>query len=131
MTRRFFVYDTISGISGQDALKNLNNLNDNGLPNEQIEMVRYAKNMTLKIMLDTDINRPEAIFVPYLAIEKKKKKTNKILGEEDARFKNVFFISEYTMDTEGFWNLARTCFWMAFALMMILFLISTAIHSRQ
>ena len=42
MTRRFFVYDTISGISGQDALKNLDNLNDNGLPNEQIEMVRYA-----------------------------------------------------------------------------------------
>ena len=36
-------------------------------------MVRYAKNMTLKVMLDTAVDKPEAIFVPYLEIDYEEK----------------------------------------------------------
>lgn len=125
LTRRFMVFDTVSGIAGDNALQNLGNINDNGLPNKQIEMVRYAKNMTLNIMLDTDPAKPEAIFVPYLEISYEEKKTEEILEDETERHKHVFFISEYTMDTTGFWKMAKIVFWIVFALMMVLWLLST------
>ena len=125
LTRRFMVFDTVSGIAGDNALQNLGNINDNGLPNKQIEMVRYAKNMTLNIMLDTDPAKPEAIFVPYMEISYEEKKTEEILEDEAERHKHVFFISEYTMDTAGFWKMAKIVFWIVFVLMMVLWFLST------
>lgn len=34
LTRRFFLFDTVSGIEGDNALENLANINDNGERNE-------------------------------------------------------------------------------------------------
>ena len=130
LTRRFFIFDTVSGVSGDDALKNLGDMNDNGQRNEQIEVVRYAKNMTLRVMLDTAVDKPEAIFVPYLEIDYEEKSAEAIFKEDTAKFKDVFFVSEYTMDDSGFWRLARATFWTLLVILFILFLVMTAVHAR-
>lgn len=87
-------------------------------------MVRFAKNMTLNIMLDTDPQKPEAIFVPYLDISYEEKKTSIISSDESERHAHVLFVSEYTMDTTGFWRLAKIVFWIVFSLMLILLFIN-------
>jgi meckelin len=86
--------------------------------------------MTLKVMLDTAPDKPEAIFVPYLEIEYEEKATEAIFKEETAKFKDVYFISEYTMDDTGFWRLARATFWTLLIILLGLFFVMTAVHAR-
>jgi hypothetical protein len=81
-------------------------------------------------MLDTDINKPEAIFVPYLEIDYEEKTTEAIFKEDIAKLKDVFFISEYMMDDAGFWGLARATFWTLLVILLLLVIMMTAVHSR-
>jgi hypothetical protein len=53
--------------------------------------------MTLKVQLDMDKSKPEAIYVPFLEIDYEEKQTLAIFKEESAKFKTIHFISEYTM----------------------------------
>ena len=55
--RRFFLYDTVSGISATDGYK------DGATPDHY----RYAEEILLKVSLDE--NEPERIFQPYLQIK--------------------------------------------------------------
>lgn len=131
MTRRFFIFDTVSGVEGDNALQNLLDLNDNSERNTQIKVVRYAKNMTLNIQLDMDASRPEAIYVPYLEIDYEEKASEAIFENHEEKLKTVFFISEYTMEDSGFWKLARWTFWILFIVMVIIFTIVTYIYMGQ
>lgn len=131
MTRRFFIFDTISGVEGDNGLQNLENINDNGERNKQIKVVRYAKNMTLNIQLDMSADRPEAIYVPYLEIDYEEKATDAIIEEDGAKLKKIFFISEYTMEDSGFWKLARWTFWILFVIMIIIFTLVTYVYMGQ
>lgn len=128
LTRRFFIFDTVSGLEGAGALKRLANLNDNGERNEEITVVRYARNMTLKVELDMDPNFAEAIYVPYLEIEYEEKAADK-LDDDEAKYKDVYFISEYTMGHEGFVKLRRAIFFVLLVSMLLIWLALT--YSRM
>lgn len=92
LSRRFFMLDTLSGISG-------------GAPT----VVRYAKKVSLKIELDQD--QPEMIYPPYLEVEYQEKTVADIKASAVARFTQVEFIAENFMDPKGFWSLATSTFW--------------------
>lgn len=80
LTRRFFIYDTISGISSANGFEN----------GDVAQIVRYAKKITLKVQLDK--NEPEMIYPPYLEIQYQEKKTSEILGKQgqtSTRFTHV------------------------------------------
>lgn len=71
------------------------------------------------------LDKPEAIYVPYLEIDYEEKSTEAIFKEDAAKLKKVYFISEYTMDDAGFWKLASACFWVLFVIMTIIFVALT------
>jgi hypothetical protein len=111
LTRRFFVLDTKSGISNPGGF-------DSG---SNPEIVRYAKNITLKVELDTKVDQNEMIYPPHLEIEYEEKKTQDILSDvASAKLAEVSFVSENYMETAGFWSLCSTLFTV---LMIVLFLI--------
>lgn len=56
LVRRFFLFDTISGVEGQDAYIN----------GKVSTVIRYPKTITLKIKLDS--NQKEMIYTPMLII---------------------------------------------------------------
>ena len=102
MNRRFFLFDTLSGIENEGGF----------MANDPASIVRYAKNVTLKVTLDNnpDPSYTEMIYIPYVEIEYEEKQRELILESNDARMKRVTFMSEYFMDTSGFWKLCRTLF---------------------
>ena len=72
------------------------------------QYVRYAKTIKFKVSLDPD--NAEMLYVPYLEIEYRERRLNDIKTIDSLRFSNVQFVSEYMMDTSGFWGLARGLF---------------------
>ena len=93
LSRRFFLFDTLSGVDTEE---------------EDLIVVRYAKQITLKISLDTD--ELERIYPPYLEITYEEKPVDSINTAVSERFKEVEFYSEYIMDTSGFWKGVKTFF---------------------
>jgi len=87
--RRFFVYDTISGIEASDGFKNLANA----------KVVRYASKVRLAVELDPE--NEEKIIVPLLSITYEEMKTNLIT--EDTNVK-VSYLIEYYQSGAGFLN---------------------------
>lgn len=78
-TRRFFVYDTISGIDQVG-----------GYPRTTPNIVRWAADIKMKITLDPD--NEERIYAPYLEITYKEKAANLI--HSDTRT-SVRFVMDY------------------------------------
>lgn len=95
LVRRFFLYDTKSGIEGT-----------NGYINGQIStVVRYPQSMTIRINLD--INDDEMIFDPLLIITYRERSKTGVATNSLA---SVSFTAEYAMDTSHFWNTVRGLF---------------------
>lgn len=88
LTRRFFLFDTISGVNIEDWNK----------PNRVPLIVRYAKTFILKVNLDVSNN--EMINVPYLQIDYRERSGSYIA---DNSLTTVMFNTEYIMSTVSFW----------------------------
>ena len=107
LTRRFFLFDTVSGVE-----------------NNEIQVVRYAKDIKLKFTLDT--NNIEQIYVPYVDILYEEKSAEDIRKSSEEYTKEISFMSTYSMDTSDFWTSVRTVFIVLiiiFVLMVFMFCI--------
>jgi hypothetical protein len=113
LTRRFFIADTIGGIVETDGVAN------EAMPS----VVRYAKNMTLKFQLDNSPNQYEKIYMPYLEIEYEDKKIEELQNNQEKANVEIRFMSEYYMDTEGFWSFAYF-FFVTFMIIMSLIVVA-------
>lgn len=85
LARRFFVYDTISGISGAGYLAG-------GTPPEY---VRWAEELSLKV--EMDMTNPERIYRPYVAVRYKAAKVPSN-GFDSSTRSRVKFVVEYFSD---------------------------------
>jgi hypothetical protein len=85
LTRRFFLLDTKSGVEGTD----------NFVKGESSTVIRYAKEITLRIRLDP--NNPEMILPPILIIDYRERSKTMIASNSLAK---VSFRSEYQMNSD-------------------------------
>jgi len=89
LTRRFFMYDTISGIEEVNGFTNLSTPS----------IVRWASDVKLKTMLDPDVS--SNIYIPYLEITYSEKETTVIHTDTTTP---VSFQMIYSKDHERFWR---------------------------
>ena len=117
LTRRFFIFDTVSGIR---------ETNDNSgfLNREVAEVVRYPKSITLRVDLATDSStltaREESITTPLLMIDYRERPARNIEEDPLAR---VSFTAEYAMDTDAFWSNEYGLFIVAIVLCIVVVLV--------
>lgn len=121
LTTRFFVAETIGGIG------ELGGFAEGAMPS----VVRYAKNITLKLELDTNQNQNEKLFVPHLEIEYEDRKSSEVLKQDDMRITTVAFTSEYYMETSGFWSFANTFFTILIIAVAFLTMLQVFIRQRS
>jgi hypothetical protein len=95
LVRRFFIYDTKSGVEGSNSYKN------GGIST----VVRYPKTITLTVSLDS--SQDEMIFVPLLTIDYRERSKTYIASNSLA---SVSFTSEYYMDTTYYWQVTLGLF---------------------
>jgi hypothetical protein len=95
LVRRFFIYDTKSGIEGTNSYKN------GGIST----VVRYAKSISLTVSLDSSQN--EMIYRPLLTIDYRERSKTYIATNSLAA---VSFTSEYYMDTTYYWKVTQGLF---------------------
>lgn len=108
LNRRFFLFDTVTGIEEAGGFSTL----------EPASVVRYAKEITLVITLDSDTTKQEMIYTPYLRINYEEKTKDFIIVQND-KMKEIEFMAEYKMETSGFWGLCKTLFWILFGVMLL------------
>jgi hypothetical protein len=73
LNRRFFLFDTVTGIEQPGGFSTL----------AQSSVVRYAKNITLSVTLDSNRKFNEMIYTPYLEINYEEKQRELILLNND------------------------------------------------
>jgi len=95
LVRRFFMYDTISGIEENDMY----------LQGGVSSVVRYPKYIKLQLTLDPDF--PEMIFPPLLVIEYRERAKSVV---ESYSLAEVGLGVEYAMDTSQFWKVTKIMF---------------------
>ena len=117
LVRRFFLYDNVSGKEGTFAYTN----------NEETTVLRYARDIKLKVELMTE--EDHRIFIPLLTIEYRSRFTNYI-RETDSE-DDVTFDSEYTMDTDNFWEVATAVFITNSVLTFIIWVVRIYIWSKN
>jgi hypothetical protein len=93
--RRFFLFDTVSGVEGTNAY----------IQGKISNVIRYPKSITLRIKLDPD--NQEMIFTPLLIINYRERSQTTI---EEMSLSQVSFTAEYAMDTTAFWKVCKIVF---------------------
>lgn len=80
-----------------------------------------------------DPNIPEHIFVPVLDINYEALNVEDLENQPDSRYPQANFRTEYTMETDGFWEFAETIFWIVFSftLLIVLFKIYIAATAER
>jgi hypothetical protein len=91
LVRRFFVYDTVSGIT----------LPDGYTKDADPTIVRWASDIKVKITLDQ--TQKERIYTPYLDITYKE-------SSDRTKKTRVSFIMDYYQEMDYFWNQMLTAF---------------------
>lgn len=121
LVRRFFVIDTKSGIGNPGGFK----------LGSTPEIVRYAKELSIKVELDPNAEYNEMIFPPYIEVMYEEKRSSDILGSTaTGKLADISFKSEYFMETTGFWDLARTLFIILISFFVVIILVKIVIDSR-
>ena len=121
LVRRFFLFETLSGITTQGGY----------LEGAKPEVVRYAKGMKLKIRLDESDDNEEMIYPPYLEIDYEEKKVEEIEGAAVGEtLTTVTFVSEYSMDTGGFWGMAEVVFYILISLLGLIIITMICIQIK-
>jgi len=87
--RRFFIYDTVSGIDQPNGYKT----------NSTPRVVRWANSIKFKITLDS--TQPERIFTPYVEMVYRERMANMIHSTTKAK---VEFVMDYYQDMANFWK---------------------------
>lgn len=87
--RRFFIFDTISGIDTPNGYKS------GAIP----KVVRWASSIKFKITLD--LTSPEKIYTPYIEIVYRERQTNMIHSTTKAA---IEFVMDYYQDMTLFWK---------------------------
>ena len=95
LTRRFFLWDNISGYNGKSNY-DINNL----------EIFQYLSKVKLRFVLRSD--KEQEIYVPYLILTYKARKLTYINNTDSTA--SISFVTEYTMDTSRFWEIAEGIF---------------------
>lgn len=117
LTRRFFVYDTLMGIT------------TGSFPERSPPyFVRYAKSIKLMIALDMDPSRPEVIYPPYLEIDYESALTDQITQSLMSRQGYAAFTVEYSQELNGFWDLARGFFITLIVVLVLILLIVAFVY---
>jgi hypothetical protein len=70
------------------------------------------------------------ILPPYLEIDYEEKKTEEVLNSDSGKLAEISFVSEYFMQTTGFWQFASLFFWILMILMGIISVINLIIRAR-
>ena len=112
LTRRFFLFDTLSGIT----------IDDWGKPNATPLVIRYAKTFILKVNLD--LNNEEMINVPYLQIDYRERSAAYIAENS---LTDVFFNTEYILSTTEFWKGASAAFYVFMAIFVLILITVTCV----
>ena len=94
LTRRFFLFDSLSGLPEKTGTE---------WPVGTPVVIRYPKQMTMKISLIEEHEREEMIYLPYLEITYRERTKTYI---EERPLSEVSFATEYRLDTQRFWNSA-------------------------
>lgn len=121
LTRRFFIYDTKSGIEGTNGYTSGTTYGT---------YVRWLDKVKLVIELNT--NSEDSIFVPYVELEYRSKAKSFLSSDSTS---TVNFETVYTMDSGSFWLVAWIFFGIAFGVAMIMTIWKTYVwccrHPRQ
>lgn len=96
LVRRFFIYDNISGIEGENGYTS-------GIAPKIIQYLRSAK---IRFTLRSD--KEQRIYIPYLILNYRARETLYIDGTDSTD--HITFQSEYGMDTSKFWTIAKGIF---------------------
>lgn len=96
LTRRFFIYDNLSGISTEGGYET----------GARPEIVQYLNRAKLVFTLRSD--KEQQIYVPYLVLTYKSRLYTYVDTTDSTD--SVKFISEYGMDTSKFWKIAEGIF---------------------
>ena len=86
--------------------------------------------MSLKISLDSAAGYEEQIYRPYVEISYTEKKKDDILASDSGRNMAVKFVSEYFMDTSGFWSLARAVFIILLVVLIFTVLVMICVYLK-
>jgi len=80
----------------------------------------------LKVTLDRE--NLERIYPPYLEINYEEKRVENIRSDDvTQRLKTVSFTSEYIMETDGFWKVAKVFFWILIGIIGLIAIIKSCI----
>jgi meckelin len=95
LTRRFFIWDNISGY-------------DNKVKYEQknIDIIQYLQKVKLRFTLRSD--KEQQIYVPYLILTYRARRKDYLTEKDNTA--TVSFVTEYSMDTSKFWEIAQGIF---------------------
>ena len=96
LVRRFYIYDNVSGKEGNNAYED----------GKTTKVLSYPVSVKLRVELMTD--EDAKIYIPLLMINYRQRLVSYI--EEDGPEDNIDFVSEYTMDTDEFWQAATGIF---------------------
>jgi meckelin len=107
--RRFFIYDTISGIDTPNGYTT---------PGTIPRVVRWASTIKFKVTLED--SSPERIYTPYVEIEYRERMSNMIHEGTKAQ---VRFVMDYYLDLTNFWKQVL----IAFIIFQVIILIIVAI----
>lgn len=118
LVRRFFIFDTKSGVDGE-----------NGYINGKIStVVRYPKSITLRVKLDQfNKGNEEMIYTPLLIISYRERSQTII---QDLPLARATFTSEYAMDTTAFWNVIKIVFIVMNGIFLLLLIMRIIVWCR-
>jgi meckelin len=123
LTRRFFLFDTVSGIRETNE--------NTGFINRDIaEVVRYPKSITLQVGLDIsgDGGKEEKIYSPLLKIYYRERSARYIA---ENHLTTVSFTAEYSMDTSNFWSTEKAVFVCGAILAFVVLIIKSIVFCFQ
>jgi len=123
LTRRFFLFDTISGIEQAEY--------PNGIP----EIVRYPAKINLMVSLSqgTDLTSMERINVPVLKIEYKERSRSylEVKDKPQNQLADVQFVTEYRLEISDLWYRIKWAFFLSLILCLLLCVTITCCQQRR
>ncbi|CAG9329728.1 unnamed protein product [Blepharisma stoltei] len=117
LVRRFFIYDNVSGKVGTNAY----------IYGNDTTVLTYPKSIKLRVTLRTDAD--SKIYVPLLLIKYRTRLVNYI--EQEDKSSHLTFISEYTMNTSGFWKVALAIFIVTNFVLILIWLLKLYIWKKN
>lgn len=117
LTRRFFIYDTKSGLEGTDAYTSATSYGS---------YIRWLA--SIKFVVELDTSKSDSIYIPYVELEYNSKAKTFIPDSTQAE---VSFAAEYRMDPTDFWTVAWIFFGIANGLVIVITIFKVVVWARK